>query len=231
MEDAPRDRKGASATSSAAAPHLSQIGLSAPSLAPPSLTAAMRRARVEVAERSEVVAELRGAELARLEMLQEALQPVLSQVPDAIDMFDSGLVPGERPRLFIDMIAFVEMGRDRRAYRFLQDTRHGRVALAESERLETMVSAITDYIGRRIVEREKYLAVDRTLANARAQQSAAHENVAAPRPLPPRQSAFATTIRILVEALGSLVLIALVAGGAYYAAVTALAWWAARQAG
>jgi hypothetical protein len=191
----------------------------------------MRRARVEVAEQSEVVAELRGAELARLEMLQEALQPILSQVPDAIDMFDSGLVPGERPRLFIDMIAFVEMGRDRRAYRFLQDTRHGRVALAESERLETMVSAITDYIGRRIVEREKYLAVDRTRATARAQPSAVHETAAPPRPSTPRPGAFATTIRILVEALGSLVLIALVAGGAYYAAVTALAWWAARQAG
>ncbi|MBX9738513.1 MAG: hypothetical protein K2X62_00485, partial [Beijerinckiaceae bacterium] len=71
----------------------------------PSLTAAMRRARVEVAERSEVVAELRGAETARLEMLQEALRPVLAQVPDSVDMFDSGLVPGDRPRLFIDMIA------------------------------------------------------------------------------------------------------------------------------
>ena len=49
--------------------------------AKPSLATAMRRARIEDAERSDVVAELRGAELARLEMLKDALEPVLAQVP------------------------------------------------------------------------------------------------------------------------------------------------------
>lgn len=201
----------------------------------PSLTAAMRRARVEVAERSEVVAELRGAETARLEMLQEALRPVLAQVPDSVDMFDSGLVPGERPRLFIDMVAFVEMGRDRRAYRFLQDTRHGRVTLAESENLDSILSAVTDYVARRLVEREKYLAADRTIETAArayvGHQESALSTASRQVPTPPQPGAFTTTVRILVEALGSLVLIGLIAGGAYFAAITALSWWAARQAG
>ena len=98
--------------------------------ATPSLTAAMRRARTEAAEQSDVVAELRGAEIARLEMLAEAVRPVLDQVPDSVDLFDTGLVPGDRPRYFVDMIAFVEMQRDRRTYHFFQDTRHGRVTLA-----------------------------------------------------------------------------------------------------
>lgn len=122
------------------------------------LQAAMRRARVEEAERSSVASELRGAELARLEMLKEALAPVLAQVPEGVDLFDVGIVPGEKPRLFVDMIAFVEMGRDRRAFRFVQETRSGRLLLAEGERLEPLLEAITLYIGRRLVEREKALA-------------------------------------------------------------------------
>jgi hypothetical protein len=132
----------------------------------PSLTQALRRARLESAERSEVLAELRGAETARLEILSEALQPVLTQIPEGIDLFDTGIVPGEHPRLFVDMIGFVEMGRDRRQYRFLQDTRHGRVLIVESERVEVMLEAITAYIARRLVEREKALASDRTLEEA-----------------------------------------------------------------
>ena len=118
----------------------------------------MRRARIEEAERSSVAAELRGAELARLEMLKEALTPVLAQVPEGVDLFDVGIVPGEKPRLFVDMIAFVELARDRRSFRFVQETRSGRILLAEGERLEALTEAITLYIGRRLVEREKALA-------------------------------------------------------------------------
>jgi hypothetical protein len=127
---------------------------------PPSLTAAIRRARIEGAEQNEAVAELREAEVARLELLEEAVRPVLDHAPADVDMFDAGIAYGERPRLFIDMIGFVEMGHDKRTYRFLQDTRHGRVMIAESERIERMVAAITNYIARRLVERERALASD-----------------------------------------------------------------------
>lgn len=124
----------------------------------PDLKAAVRRARLEDAERSSVTAELRGAELARLEMLDEVLQPVFAQLPREAELFDQGLVPGEKPRLFVDMIAFVEMARDRRTFRFLQDTRSGRVLLAESEKIDAVADAVTAYLGRRLVEREKALA-------------------------------------------------------------------------
>jgi hypothetical protein len=134
--------------------------------APSPLKLAIRRARVEEAERSEVIAELRGAETARLEMLEEELRPVLADVPKDVDMFDMGLSPGERPRLFIDMIGFVEMGRDRRTYRFVQVTRYGRVIIAESERTDPIVSAVIDYVARRLLEREKALAADATLEPA-----------------------------------------------------------------
>jgi hypothetical protein len=127
---------------------------------PPSLTAAIRRARIEGAEQNQAVADLREAEIARLQLLEEAVRPVLDQLPEAIDLFDAGIAYGERPRLFIDMIGFVEMAHDRRTYRFLQDTRHGRVLIAEGERVDKIVAAITNYIGRRLVERERALASD-----------------------------------------------------------------------
>ena len=127
---------------------------------PPSLTAAIRRARIEGAEQNQAVADLREAEVARLELLEEAVRPVLDQTPPGIDLFDAGIAYGERPRLFIDMIGFVEMAHDKRTYRFLQDTRHGRVLIAESERIDRVVAAITNYIGRRLVERERALASD-----------------------------------------------------------------------
>ena len=58
------------------------------------------------------------------------------------------------------MVAFVEMGRDRRTYRFFQDTLHGRVLIAESQQIERIVAAITNYVARRLVERERALAVE-----------------------------------------------------------------------
>ena len=127
---------------------------------PGALRSAVRRARVEQAERSDVTAELRGAEFARLDMLFEAFKPILAQVPAEIDLFDAGFSYGERPRLFIDMIAFVEMARDRHTYRFMQENRAGRALIAESADLPRMAEAVTLYLGRRVVEREKALARD-----------------------------------------------------------------------
>lgn len=127
---------------------------------PPSLRSAIRRARVESAEQSEAVAELREAEVARLELLLEAARPVLEQAPEGVDLFDPGIAHGERPRLFLDMISFVDLGHDRRTYRFFQDTRHGRVLIAESPSIDRIVAAMTNYIARRLVEREQALASD-----------------------------------------------------------------------
>jgi hypothetical protein len=128
------------------------------------LRAAVRRARVEEAERSGVAAELRGAELARLEMLKETLEPVFAQLPREAELFDMGLVPGEKPRLFVDMVAFVEMARDRRTFRFIQENRAGRLLIAESERVDPVAEAVTAYLGRRLVERERALTQGDTVA-------------------------------------------------------------------
>ena len=75
-------------------------------------------------------------------------------------MFDVAVSPGERPRLFIDQIGFVELAHDQRTYRFLQDTRHGRIKICENDKLDAVVEAITAYIAHRLIEREKALAAD-----------------------------------------------------------------------
>jgi hypothetical protein len=56
------------------------------------------------------------------------------------------------------MVAHVAMGRDKRTYRFLQDTVHGRRVLAQSLETGPIVEAVTKYVARRIVMREQMLA-------------------------------------------------------------------------
>src|SRR4051812_28736011 len=128
-----------------------------PSENPMRLRDALRQARIEAADRTGVVVNLRDAEVARLEILNEALDPLFGQVPDSVDLFDRGISQGENPRLWIDVVAHVAMGRDKRIYRFVQDTRFGRIVIAESHDVAVIVQAITDYVARRIVEREHAL--------------------------------------------------------------------------
>jgi hypothetical protein len=52
------------------------------------------------------------------------------------------------------------MGRDKRVYRFVQDTRYGRRVLAESTEAGEIAEAVTKYIARRMIERERALADD-----------------------------------------------------------------------
>src|SRR5918912_581775 len=121
---------------------------------PMRLREALRQARIEAADRTGVVVDLRDAEVARLEILNEALDPLFAQVPEQIDMFDRGVSQGETPRLWIDVVAHIVMGRDKRMYRFVQDTRFGRIVIAESHDVPVIVDAVTGYVARRMIERE-----------------------------------------------------------------------------
>src|SRR5579864_160874 len=132
----------------------------APAPAAEPLTQAMHLARVEAAERTSVVVDLRDAEVARLELLNDALDPLFAEIPPDVDLFDRGVSRGETPRLWIDAVAHVAMGRDKRVYRFLHDTRIGRRVLAESHEIPDIVQAVTSYVARRLVERQRALDED-----------------------------------------------------------------------
>ncbi len=75
-------------------------------------------------------------------------------MPEQVDLFDRGVSQGETPRLWIDVVAHVVMGRDKRIYRFVQDTRFGRIVIAESHDVPVIVDAVTGYVARRMIERE-----------------------------------------------------------------------------
>src|SRR3979411_3188760 len=133
---------------------------------PQRLRDALRQARIESAERTGVIVDLRDAEVARLELLNEALDPLFAEVPDTIEMFDRGIARGDTPRLWVDVIAHVAMGRDNRTYPFMQDNSHGRPA-ASGRPLWTEPPKSRETVGggpgsapRRIVERERALAAD-----------------------------------------------------------------------
>ncbi len=129
-------------------------GNEARDMRPTRLRDALRQARIEAADRTGVVVELRDAEVARLEILNEALDPLFAEVPEQVDLFDRGVSQGETPRLWIDVVAHIVMGRDKRIYRFVQDTRFGRIVIAESHDVPVIVDAVTGYVARRMIERE-----------------------------------------------------------------------------
>jgi len=140
---------------------------------PQRLRDALRQARIESAERSDVVVDLRDAEAARLETLNDALDDLFAEMPSDVELFDRGIGRGDPIRLWIDVISYVVMGRDKRTYRFLQDSRNGRIVLAESPEVEDIVEAVTKYAARRIIERERALASD--------EHALGYARVAAPR--------------------------------------------------
>src|ERR1700735_5122368 len=138
----------------------------------PDLVASIRQARIENAERADAIAEVRELEIVRLQALESALEPVVDQAPQGLDLFDLALTQSEHPRLFLDMIAFVDMAHDKRTYRFFQDSRNGRVLMAESQSLDTIVAAVADYVARRLVERERAVTVDSRVAEGPRPQPA-----------------------------------------------------------
>jgi hypothetical protein len=125
---------------------------------PRQLRDALRQARIESAERTGVVVDLHDAEVARLELLNDELVPLFEELPQGVELFDRGISRGETPRLWIDVVAHIHMGRDKRVYRFVQDTRFGRKVLAETAQMDNMVEAVARYLAQRLVERERVLA-------------------------------------------------------------------------
>jgi hypothetical protein len=125
-----------------------------------SLRDTIRKVRTAETERADVVVELRDAERARLELLADELRGVFNEVPADDEQFIFTVAAGTPPRLWIDMTSFVVMGRDRRSYRFLKDTRLGRTVILETAKLDDIADTITHYVAERIIERERAIEGD-----------------------------------------------------------------------
>jgi hypothetical protein len=121
------------------------------------LAEVVREVKNAVADRDDVVVELREASRTRLELVAAELAPLFEQVPSDIDLFDFTISSGLQPRLWIDAVSHVAMARDRRTYRFVKDTRAGRVVLAESTSIQPVADQVSRYIAERLIERERLM--------------------------------------------------------------------------
>ena len=117
------------------------------------LADAVRAAKIAAAQRSDIVVDIREAEKARLGSLADEMLEVADAVPPTDDLFDFTLSEGPQPRYWVDGTAHISMARDRTTYRFMRETRLGRVTLAESTDVQRMVDAVTEYVAERMVER------------------------------------------------------------------------------
>lgn len=136
----------------------------------------VREVKISAADRTDVVVDMRDADRARLELLAEEIRPLLADLDASDDRFDFGLSTGLQPRLWIDAVAHVHMGHDRRVFRFVRDTRLGRVVISDTSDLAATADAVGRYIAERVIERERILAGDFEALKA----SAAGQTVAVP---------------------------------------------------
>lgn len=141
------------------------------------LSDAMRQVRIAKADRNDVVVDLKDADRARLEILAEQLKPVIEEIPAEDDQFDFAISTGLQPRLWVDATSHVMLARDRRTYRFVRDTRHGRVVLCETADIRQVEERVTNYVAERIVERQRML--DGEMEPLREGSSAARDGFAA----------------------------------------------------
>ncbi|MEO1199215.1 MAG: hypothetical protein AAFX39_08270 [Pseudomonadota bacterium] len=124
------------------------------------LREALRSARIVEADRSDVIVAIRDGETARLELLREELADVFAAIPEDADLLACEILPGNPPRLWIDVLAYVVMGNDKRTYRFLRSARNGRQVLLETANIQDVAARITQYVAHRLIERERALASD-----------------------------------------------------------------------
>ncbi len=117
----------------------------------------LREVRIASADKADVVVDMKEADRARLELLAMELKPVIDEVPADSDLFDFAISSGLQPRFWIDAVSHVQMGRDRRTYRFVRDTRLGRVVMAESVEMRPVAEQVTRYIAERLIERQRLM--------------------------------------------------------------------------
>jgi hypothetical protein len=120
-----------------------------------SLRDAIRKARLEEAERLDVTADQRDGEIARLELLKLELETVFAEIPKQDDRFNLALVPSRPARLWVDLFTYVAVDDGSGAYLFIRNSENGRRTLFSANNVADMADRITGYMAREIVRRER----------------------------------------------------------------------------
>ena len=120
-----------------------------------SLREAIRKARLEEAERLDLSADHRDGEIARLDLLKAELEAVFAEIPDHDDRFNLVLVPSRPARLWIDLFTYAAIDDGSGAYLFVRNSESGRRTLFSSANVGEMADRITRYMAHEIVRRER----------------------------------------------------------------------------
>jgi hypothetical protein len=120
-----------------------------------SLREAIRKARLEEAERLDLTADHRDGEIARLELLKAELEAVFAEVPNPDDRFNLVLVPSRPARLWIDLFTYAAIDDTSGAYLFIRNSENGRRTLFSSSNVADVADRITRYMAQEIVHRER----------------------------------------------------------------------------
>lgn len=120
-----------------------------------SLREAIRKARLDEAERLDVTADTRDGEIARLELLKAELETVFAEIPNHDDRFNLTLVPSRPARLWIDVFTYVAIDEGSGAYLFIRNSENGRRTLFSANNVADVADRITTYMAQEIVRRER----------------------------------------------------------------------------
>ena len=123
------------------------------------LGGALRAARRLEAAHMEAVTALTDAKSLRLQILKDELAPIVASSPEAVQAFDLALIPGEEPRLWIDLITYVVMEPDPRTYRLIEDRAGGRELQFETAVKAEMVEQVKRAMAHRLIARQRQWAV------------------------------------------------------------------------
>ena len=119
-----------------------------------SLREAIRKARLEKAERLHSSADSRDGEIARLELLKAELETVFAELPANDDRFNLVLVPSRPARLWIDLFTYATVD-DAGTYLFVRNGESGRRTLYSSTSIPDIAERVTRYMAHEIVHRER----------------------------------------------------------------------------
>ena len=111
---------------------------------------ALRNARLAEGAHYEAALHLRDAKSIRLQLLKDDLAAAA-----AAGRFDLVLVPGDPPRLWVDLITSVVMEPEPRSYRLQLDGQAGRDILFETDDRGHMAEAVKRHMAHRIIARDR----------------------------------------------------------------------------
>jgi hypothetical protein len=135
-------------------------GAQSRNLAAIALAEAMQRARTHHSGEKQIVAEPAPVLVSpkqSLDILRKKLKPLYDAIPQDVEGIDLGIVREEKPQLYLDMVAFVDIAEDGKSYRLVQGGRNGSQVLLETSDDASLIARITDYIAQRLIVRERIL--------------------------------------------------------------------------